>query len=74
MIEGRKRFHGVLAGFDGDNVCLDIEGEEETALIPFEWVKSAKLVLTDELMKESLRAAKAASKETEDETLHGEPQ
>jgi ribosome maturation factor RimP len=51
MAEGRKRFRGVLAGLDGDNVAIDLEGEEETTLIPFAWVAEAKLVLTDELMK-----------------------
>ena len=51
MIEGRKRFKGVLAGIDGDNVAIDLEGEEDTALIPFAWLVDAKLVLTDELMK-----------------------
>lgn len=61
VIEGRKRFKGVIAGVDGENVCLDIEGEEETALIPFAWIASAKLVLTDDLMRESLRAQKAQS-------------
>lgn len=71
MIEGRKRFQGVLAGVDGDNVCLDIAGEDETALIPFAWVKNAKLVLTDELIRESLKAAKAAEKEKTDESLNG---
>lgn len=60
MVEGRKRFKGVLAGTEDGSVRLDIEGEEETALIPFEWVLGAKLVLTDELVRESLRAAKAA--------------
>ena len=34
MIEGRKRFKGVLAGTDGDNIAIDLEGEEDTALIP----------------------------------------
>ncbi len=59
VVEGRKRFKGVLAGVDGDNVCVDVEGEEETALIPFAWIGAAKLVLTDELMRESLKAQKA---------------
>lgn len=63
-VEGRKRFHGVLAGLDGDSICLDVEGEEETALIPHKWIESARLVLTDELVRESLRAAKHAAKET----------
>lgn len=63
LVEGRKRFQGVLAGVDKDNVQLDIEGEDETALIPFKWILSARLVLTDELVRESLKAAKEAAKE-----------
>lgn len=51
MAEGRKRFRGVLAGVEGDQVAIDLEGEAETALIPFAWIVEAKLVLTDELMK-----------------------
>ncbi|MFZ5616987.1 MAG: ribosome maturation factor RimP [Pseudomonadota bacterium] len=67
MIEGRKKFKGVLAGVDGDNICIDIEDEKETALIPFAWIHSAKLSLTDDLIRESLRAAKEALKETKHE-------
>lgn len=62
MIEGRKKFKGALAGVEGESVCLDVEGEEETALIPFAWIVAAKLVLTDDLVRESLKAAKAAEK------------
>jgi ribosome maturation factor RimP len=51
MAEGRKRFRGKLAGVEGDNVAIDLEGEEHTALIPFSWITDAKLILTDELMK-----------------------
>ncbi len=65
-IEGRKKFKGVLAGVDGDNICLDIEGEAETALIPYAWIVSGKLVLTDALIRDSLRAAKAALKAQQD--------
>ena len=50
MAEGRKRFKGELAGLDGDNVAIDLEGDEHTALIPFSWIVDAKLVLNDELM------------------------
>jgi ribosome maturation factor RimP len=67
MIEGQKKFKGVLAGVDGDNICLDIEGEEETALIPFAFVAAAKLTLSDDLIRESLKAAKEAAKETKNE-------
>lgn len=56
LAEGRKRFKGVLAGVDGDNVALDLEGEDHTALIPFAWILDAKLVLTDELMKRGAQA------------------
>jgi ribosome maturation factor RimP len=59
MAEGRKRFRGQLAGVDGDNVAIDLEGEESTALIPFAWITEAKLVLTDELMKRGAEARAA---------------
>jgi len=51
MAEGRKRFKGVLAGVEDDAVAIDLEGEAETALVPFAWIVEAKLVLTDQLMK-----------------------
>lgn len=69
MAEGRKRFRGELAGVEGDNIGLDIEGEDETALIPFSWIVEAKLVMNDELMK---RGAEARKARIEEETLHQE--
>jgi ribosome maturation factor RimP len=51
LAEGRKRFKGVLAGVDEGQVAFDIEGEADTALIPFSWIAEAKLVLSDQLMK-----------------------
>lgn len=70
MAEGRKRFRGLLAGVDGDNVAIDLEGEEHTALIPFAWIIEAKLVLTDELMKRGaeVRAARIAAEEQQQTT------
>lgn len=63
LAEGRKRFKGVLAGVDGDQIGVDLEGEAETALIPFAWITEAKLVLTDQLMKRgaAIRAARIQS-------------
>ncbi|MDO1559150.1 ribosome maturation factor RimP [Brevundimonas sp. 2R-24] len=55
LVEGRKRFRGVLAGTEGENVAIDLEGEADTALIPFAWLAEAKLVLTDELLKRGAR-------------------
>src|SRR5436190_6770563 len=51
MAEGRKRFKGMLAGVEDDAVAIDLEGEEEAAMIPFSWIVEAKLILTDQLMK-----------------------
>ena len=68
MIEGRKRFKGVLAGVDEGKVAFDIEGEEDTALFPLEWIASAQLVLTEELIKQTMKADKEARQTTgEDE-------
>nr|MEA2797350.1 ribosome maturation factor RimP [Phenylobacterium sp.] len=63
LAEGRKRFKGVLAGVDEGQVAVDLEGEAETALIPFSWIVEAKLVLTDQLMKRGaeVRAARLQS-------------
>lgn len=60
LAEGRKRFKGVLAGVESDAVAIDLEGEAETALIPFAWITEAKLVLNDQLMKRGaqIRAAR----------------
>ena len=57
-IDGRKRFKGVLAGVEGDEVMINIE--EGTIGLHFDWLSDAKLVLTDELIREMLRARKAA--------------
>ncbi|MCA3723940.1 MAG: ribosome maturation factor RimP [Phenylobacterium sp.] len=51
MAEGRKRFRGELAGVEGDQVAINLEGEAETALVPFAWITEAKLILTDRLME-----------------------
>jgi ribosome maturation factor RimP len=58
LVEGRKRFKGVLAGLDDGKIAFDIEGEETTALFDFDWIASAQLVLTDELIRETIKADK----------------
>jgi len=72
MVEGRKRLRGVLGGVEDGNVCLDLEGEEETALIPFDWIAGGKLILSDQLIAESLKAAKqaAANENGEDDMMN----
>lgn len=68
LAEGRKRFKGELAGIEDDNVAINLEGEDETALLPFAWITDAKLVLSDELMKRGAeaRAARLAEETAQD--------
>ena len=51
LADGRKRFRGELAGIEDDNVAINLEGEAETALVPFAWITEAKLILNDALLK-----------------------
>lgn len=54
---GRKRFKGLLLGLDGNDVMLEIEGQRFE--FPFRTIVDAKLVLTDKLIQEDLKARKA---------------
>lgn len=65
MIDGRRRFKGMLAGVEGTEVLINIE--EGTIGLEFDWLSDAKLVLTDELIREMLRQRKAAGVITEDQ-------
>ncbi|PKP75794.1 MAG: ribosome maturation factor RimP [Alphaproteobacteria bacterium HGW-Alphaproteobacteria-6] len=58
LIDGRRRFKGVLRGTEADEVLIEIE--EGTIGLKFDWLSDAKLVLTDELITEMLRQKKAA--------------
>lgn len=57
LIDGRKRFRGALLGVEDQDVKIRVEADGETAEIalPFEALLDAKLVLTDELIAESLK-------------------
>jgi ribosome maturation factor RimP len=59
LAENRKRFKGVLAGVEGDEVAIDLDGEDETTLIPYAWISDAKLVITDQLLKRGAEARAA---------------
>ena len=65
--QGRKRFRGLLAGVEGDAVRLhrdDIRaGEDADVLLVMEDISDARLVLTDELIAESMRRGKQAERE-----------
>jgi ribosome maturation factor RimP len=74
LAENRRRFKGVLAGVDDGQVAIDLEGEDETALVPFAWISEAKLVITDDLMKRgaAARAARLAATESPPPMTAGE--
>ena len=58
LIDGRRRFKGVLAGIEDDEVLIAIDAG--TIGLKFEWLSDAKLVLTDALIADMLKARKAA--------------
>jgi ribosome maturation factor RimP len=55
---GRKRFKGTLLGLDGADVVIEAEGAR--LKFPFAGILEAKLVLTDKLIAEDLKAQKRA--------------
>src|SRR5882762_5554917 len=65
--QGRKRFRGLLRGVEGDTIRLhrdDIRADEDAdVLLVMEDIADARLVLTDELIAESMRRGKAAERE-----------
>ena len=69
LIDGRKRFRGILAGIEGEDVLINIEDQGETVTVGlnFDWLADAKLMLTDDLIKEMLKARKEAGILNEDE-------
>ena len=53
---GRKRFRGVLEGLQANDVVISVEGARQT--FPFRAIADAKLVLTDKLIEQDLKARK----------------
>ena len=65
MIDGRRRFRGELAGVEGDEVLINVE--EGTIGLELDWLSEAKLILTDDLIKEMLRQRKASGDINQDD-------
>ncbi len=63
MINGRKRYKGVILSVDGEDVKFRREApgpdEDPEFIIPVNEIKDAKLVLTDDLIEEALKRDKA---------------
>lgn len=67
MIDGRKRFRGILEAIEGDAVKVKSTEGKEDALLPLSELADAKLMLTDALIEESLRRDKRAQEDAGEE-------
>lgn len=66
--DGRRRFKGLLAGLEGDAVKIELEpksklDEPELVTLPLADIGEARLVLTDALIRETLRNEKRKARE-----------
>ena len=72
VVEGRKRFRGRIVVADADTVTIERDtpayGEEPVARLPYETIAEARLVLTDDLIRDALAADKKARKSRRTET------
>lgn len=55
---GRKRYRGLILGLEGNDVALEVDGEK--LVIAFATIAEAKLVLTDKLIQQDLKAREMA--------------
>lgn len=62
LIDGRRRFRGTLAGAEGDEVLitLDADPDAPTIGLKFDWLADARLVLSDDLIRASLKGRRDA--------------
>ena len=64
MIDNRKRFRGKIVETNGEGFTIERDqvayGEAPSVTIPFTALSEAKLILTDDLIRDALRADKLA--------------
>jgi ribosome maturation factor RimP len=58
MQNGQRRFKGKIERIEGDVIVLATDQGE--AMVPFSALSDARLVLTDKLIEEDLKRARAA--------------
>ncbi len=78
-VEGRKRYRGLIRGVEGSRVAIELPdvkaGEEPLVHLNLADLGEARLVLTDELIRESLRRGTApAEDEAEDDEAETAPE
>ncbi|KIT14865.1 ribosome maturation factor RimP [Jannaschia aquimarina] len=61
-IDGQKRFRGIIRGTEGEEILLEIDrpGGAVTIGLTFDLLADAKLILTDELVRATLKKRKDA--------------
>jgi ribosome maturation factor RimP len=69
MVNGQRRFKGAIKAVDGDEITLATEQGE--AKLKFSALSDARLVLTDKLIADDLRRAKAAETSGAQESEEG---
>lgn len=81
MLDGRKRFRGKIVETDDNGFTLERDqaayGEEPRVTVPYSALAEAKLILTDDLIRDALKAdklAKAEAANQNDEDLTEEDQ
>ena len=65
-LDGRKEFRGGLKGLDGDDILVDVRGHGEVRL-PLSSVHSAKLMLTDKLIRATAPLSAEGAEDIEEE-------
>lgn len=67
MVGGRKRFRGRITEVDDEGITVERDqpayGEEPSTRLPYETISEARLVLTDELIRDALSKDNKARKE-----------
>jgi ribosome maturation factor RimP len=76
MIDNRKRFRGKITEVDAEGFTLERDqvayGEEPRVTIPFSALAEAKLILTDDLIRDALRADKLAKQQAANQNEEAE--
>jgi ribosome maturation factor RimP len=77
-VAGRKRFRGIVRGAERGEAVIALpdvkEGEEPLVRLPLSDIGEARLVLTDELVRESLRRGTAPPQDPEKPADSGDQQ
>ncbi len=73
LIDGRKRFRGILEGVQDGEVLLrlKLDGQSEEQILGFEpgLISTAKIVMTDDLLRQASEAREANLNSTEEEAV-----